>query len=116
MILTDIDRLTKQNANPRSIKMWKALQPLRSCLSFMNTGAHPDDETTTMLAALGLRDGIRLSQACANRGEGGQNAIGSEITRDLGVIRTCEMERAAEVINMSHYWLSETPEFVVPPL
>ena len=110
MTLTDIDRLTKQNANPRSIKMWKALQPLRSCLSFMNTGAHPDDETTTMLAALGLRDGIRLSQACANRGEGGQNAIGSEITRDLGVVRTCEMERAAEVINMSHYWLSETPE------
>lgn len=110
MTLTDIDRLTKQNANTRAIRMWKALQPLRSCISFMNTGAHPDDETTAMLAALGLRDGVKLSQACANRGEGGQNAIGSEITHDLGVVRTREMERAAEAINMTHYWLSETPE------
>jgi len=110
MTLTDIERLNTQNASPRSMELWKALQTFRSCISFMNTGAHPDDETTSMLAALGLRDGVKLSQACANRGEGGQNAIGSEITKDLGCIRTREMERSAEVINMAHYWLSETPE------
>ncbi len=110
MMLTDIERLTAQNASPRLIELWKALQPFRSCISFMNTGAHPDDETTSMLAALGLRDGVKLSQACANRGEGGQNAIGAEITKDLGCIRTREMESAAQVINMTHYWLSETPE------
>ena len=110
MTLTDIERLNTQYASPRLMELWKALQPFHSCISFMNTGAHPDDETTSMLAALGLRDGVKLSQACANRGEGGQNAIGSEITKDLGCIRTREMERAAEVINMTHYWLSETPE------
>ncbi|MFP3442001.1 PIG-L family deacetylase, partial [Pantoea sp. SIMBA_133] len=80
------------------------------CVSFMNTGAHPDDETSEMLAALALRDGISLSFACANRGEGGQNAIGSEVTHDLGVVRTAEMERAADVLNLNLYWLSETPD------
>lgn len=110
MTLTDFDRLQIQQENPRAIRMWKAIQPLRSCVSFMNTGAHPDDETTTMLAALGMRDGVKLSQACANRGEGGQNAIGAELSKDLGVVRTREMERAAGVINMTHYWLSESPE------
>jgi LmbE family N-acetylglucosaminyl deacetylase len=106
----DIDRLNALHDNPRAIQLWRALLPLQSCVSFMNTGAHPDDETTSMLAALGLRDGVKLSQACANRGEGGQNAIGAEITRDLGAIRTREMERAAQAINMTHYWLSQTPE------
>ncbi len=110
MTLTDLERLNTQHASPRLMELWKALQPFRSCISFMNTGAHPDDETTSMLAALGLRDGVKLSQACANRGEGGQNAIGTEITKDLGCIRTREMERSAEAINMTHYWLSETPE------
>lgn len=110
MTLSDIDRLLNQQQKPRTIEMWKALQPLRSVVSFMNTGAHPDDETTSMLAAMSLRDGVKISQACSTRGEGGQNNIGREITKDLGVVRTREMERSAKVINMTHYWLSETPE------
>jgi len=76
----------------------------------MNTGAHPDDETTAMLAALGLRDGIDLSYACSTRGEGGQNDIGTEATEALGVLRTAEMERACDVLNMRMYWLSEAPD------
>jgi len=104
--LGDLARLTSQAANPLTIKLYKALQALRSCISFMNSGAHPDDETTPMLSVLGLREGIKLSYACANRGEGGQNALGVEISADLGVVRTREMERAAGVINMSQYWLS----------
>ncbi|MCJ8322418.1 MAG: PIG-L family deacetylase [Rhizobiales bacterium] len=110
MTLSDIDRLLNQQKIPRAVEMWKALQPLRSVVSFMNTGAHPDDETTSMLAAIGLRDGVKLSQACSTRGEGGQNNIGSEITKDLGVVRTREMERSAKEINMTHYWLSESPD------
>ncbi|MBL1420597.1 MAG: PIG-L family deacetylase [Alphaproteobacteria bacterium] len=110
MTLSDISKLKIQQSKPRAVEIWKALQALRSCVSFMNTGAHPDDETTSMLAAIGLRDGVKLSQACSTRGEGGQNNIGNEITKDLGVVRTREMERSAEVINMTHYWLSESPD------
>ncbi len=109
MPVSDQERIAAQVRNPRIVRLWQALAPLKSCVSFMNTGAHPDDETSEMLAALALRDGIALSFACANRGEGGQNAIGSEVTHDLGVVRTAEMERAADVLNLNLYWLSETP-------
>jgi len=110
MPVSDQERIAAQVRNPRIVRLWQALAPRKSCVSFMNTGAHPDDETSEMLAALALRDGIALSFACANRGEGGQNAIGSEVTHDLGVVRTAEMERAADVLNLNLYWLSETPD------
>lgn len=107
---TDPDRIFQQMRSSRIVSLWRALQPLRSTVSFMNTGAHPDDETSSMLAALGFRDGMILSYACANRGEGGQNDIGTEATLDLGVLRTAEMERAADVLNLRLYWLSEHPD------
>lgn len=103
-------RIADDRLMPRSIALWRALQPLRSIVSFMNTGAHPDDETSAMLAALTFRDGVNLSYACANRGEGGQNDIGQETTEDLGTVRTAEMERAADGLDMRLYWLSETPD------
>lgn len=110
MPITDPDRIFQQMRSSRIVSLWRALQPLKSVVSFMNTGAHPDDETSSMLAALGFRDGLTLSYACANRGEGGQNDIGTEATHDLGVVRTAEMERAAEVLNLRLYWLSENPD------
>ena len=78
-----------------------------SVVRFMNTGAHPDDETSAMLAALAIRDGINLSFACSTRGEGGQNDIGTESGADLGALRSREMERACAVLSMRMYWLSE---------
>ena len=63
-----------------------------------------------MLAALGLRDGLDLSYACATRGEGGQNDIGTETTEALGTLRSAEMERAAAVLDLRLYWLSTSPD------
>ncbi|WP_424982611.1 PIG-L family deacetylase [Maritalea sp. S77] len=105
----DADRLLNAFAQPRSVQLWRALLPLKSCVSFMNTGAHPDDEISTMLAALIYREGINLSHACSTRGEGGQNAIGTETGVDLGVVRTREMERAADILDMTQYWLCQYP-------
>lgn len=110
MPLSSPERIADDRHMPRSIALWRALQPLRSIVRFMNTGAHPDDETSAMLAALTFRDGVNLSYACANRGEGGQNDIGQEVTEDLGTVRTAEMERAADVLDMRLHWLSETPD------
>ena len=110
MPLTDPQRINHQACKPRIVALWHTLQSLKSCVSFMNTGAHPDDETSAMLSALSLRDGLSISYACVNRGEGGQNELGSEATQDLGVLRTAEMERAAEALNLRLYWLSESPE------
>ena len=61
MSLTDIDRLDAERAQPRIVALHFALAKLRSRVSFMNSGAHPDDETSAMLAALGFRDGLDLS-------------------------------------------------------
>ena len=103
-------RIDEDRARPRVMELWWALRPLNCVIRFMNTGAHPDDETSAMLAALRFRDGFSLSYACATRGEGGQNDIGTEIAEELGALRTAEMERACGVLGMRMYWLSETPD------
>jgi LmbE family N-acetylglucosaminyl deacetylase len=113
MPLSPQQRIADDRQMPRMLALWRALQPLRSIVRFMNTGAHPDDETSAMLAALIFRDGVNISYACANRGEGGQNDIGPEVTEDLGTVRTAEMERAADVLDMPLYWLSETPDDLI---
>lgn len=109
MPLSDRQRIEEDAARPRILRLWRALAPLRSVRSFMQTGAHPDDEVSGMLAALGLRDGWDLSYACATRGEGGQNDVGREAGPVLGTLRTAEMERAAAVLNLRLRWLSQAP-------
>ncbi|MEL7215714.1 MAG: PIG-L family deacetylase [Pseudomonadota bacterium] len=110
MTTLDQARLTADRAHPRILDLWWALRPLTSVIRFMNTGAHPDDETSAMLAALALRDGINLSYACSTRGEGGQNDIGTEAAGDLGALRTREMERACDLLGMRLYWHSQHPK------
>lgn len=100
----DQTRLDTARAHSRILDLWFALRPLTSVVRLMNSGAHPDDETSSMLAALGLRDGVNLSYACSTRGEGGQNDIGIEAGADLGALRTKEMERACDILNMRMYW------------
>lgn len=106
----DQARIAAQMTRPRILALWWAMQPLRTVVSFLNTGAHPDDETTAMLAALRLGRGVDIAYACANRGEGGQNDIGTEAGTELGALRTAEMERAADWLGMRLYWLSEAPD------
>ncbi|MCY4459316.1 MAG: PIG-L family deacetylase [Albidovulum sp.] len=102
-------RIAEDKARPRVMELWRALRPLRSVIRFMNTGAHPDDETTSMLAALRMREGFSVSFACATRGDGGQNEVGTELTTQLAALRTVEMERASDALGMRLYWLSESP-------
>ncbi len=109
MPLTDRERIARDAARPAALRLWRALAPLGSVRAFMQTGAHPDDEMSAMLAALGLRDGWDLSYVCATRGEGGQNDIGREAGPVLGTLRTAEMERAAAELGMSIHWLSQGP-------
>jgi LmbE family N-acetylglucosaminyl deacetylase len=109
MPLTDRARIEREARRPAIVSLWRALAPLRSTVSFMSSGAHPDDEASGMLAALGWRDGIDLSYACSTRGEGGQNDIGTEAGAELGTLRTAEMEAAAEVLGLRLYWHSQSP-------
>lgn len=53
--------------------LWSAVKQLDTTVSFLNTGAHPDDERSDFLAYLSRGLGVKTSSLIANRGEGGQN-------------------------------------------
>ncbi|SEM99082.1 PIG-L family deacetylase [Lihuaxuella thermophila] len=88
-------------------ELWKVLRPLDTIVSFMNTGAHPDDEQSALLAYLSLGKGVRVSSVLANRGEGGQNEIGTELGNGLGIIRSRELQEAANLLGIDLFLLSE---------
>jgi LmbE family N-acetylglucosaminyl deacetylase len=68
-----------------------ALRRLGTTARLMQTVAHPDDEDGGMLTleARGRGDSVLLMTL--NRGEGGQNKIGSNLSDVLGVLRTEEL-------------------------
>ncbi|MBO2533874.1 MAG: hypothetical protein CW342_13545 [Thermoactinomycetaceae bacterium] len=88
--------------------LWQAVRPLSTIVSFMNTGAHPDDERSALLAWLSLGQGVRTSSVIANRGEGGQNEIGDELGNGLGIIRSRELQEASRVTDVDLFLLSRT--------
>src|SRR2546428_3796136 len=73
---------------------WQKLLKLRTIASVMHTTAHPDDEHGGVLAWLSRGKGARLALLTLNRGEAGDNAIGSELFDGLGLIRTEELPEA----------------------
>lgn len=60
-------------------------------------GAHPDDEDTSLLAALARGSGAETAYLSLSRGEGGQNVIGPELHEGLGIVRTGELLAAREL-------------------
>ncbi len=83
------------------VDLWKSIKPLTTVASAMNTGAHPDDEHSAALAYVSLGQGVDTYSVIANRGEGGQNEIGSELGNALGIIRTRELQEASKITNVT---------------
>lgn len=67
------------------------LLKLTTTASALHTTAHPDDEHGGVITRLSRRDGVRLALMTLNRGESGDNAIGSQLFDGLGLIRTEEL-------------------------
>lgn len=109
-MLTDRERLARQRAQPLLIQLHRALSRLTSVITVMNTGAHPDDEQSGMLAVLRFGYGMRVIIACSTRGEGGQNSLGPERSAALGVLRTRELEEAARTLDADVVWLGHGPD------
>ncbi|MGN7297035.1 NEW3 domain-containing protein [Ferdinandcohnia sp. SAFN-114] len=97
-----------QEQSEADVELWNAVKPLDTTVTFLNTGAHPDDERSDFLAYLSRGLGVKTASLIANRGEGGQNAIGNELGNALGIIRSNEMIEAAKVNGVKAYHLSET--------
>ncbi|WP_377299258.1 PIG-L family deacetylase [Rhizobium sp. SGZ-381] len=109
-MLTARERIERQMNDPALVRLHRKLSRLSSTVTMMNTGAHPDDEQSGMLAFMRLGLGIRVIIACSTRGEGGQNALGPERLGALGVLRTRELEEAARVLDADVLWLGHGPD------
>ncbi|BAS26174.1 hypothetical protein LIP_0317 [Limnochorda pilosa] len=101
------DRAMGGNDERALVRLHQAIRPLGTVVSFMNTGAHPDDEQSALLAYLSRGLGARVVSVIANRGEGGQNQVGDEYDQALGVVRTRELEEASRVTGVHLRLLSE---------
>jgi LmbE family N-acetylglucosaminyl deacetylase len=73
-----------------------ALRRLSTTARLMQTVAHPDDEDGGMLTLEARGRGASVLLMTLNRGEGGQNKVGSNLSDVLGVLRTEELLAADE--------------------
>ncbi|HEX3320873.1 MAG TPA: PIG-L family deacetylase [Terriglobales bacterium] len=69
----------------------ETLRELNTTARLMQTVAHPDDEDGGMLTLEARGRGTTVLLLTLNRGEGGQNKVGSNLFDVLGVLRTLEL-------------------------
>ena len=87
-----------------------ALRRLNVSGTFLDAVAHPDDEQNQLFAYYTLGKGLRSVDVHTTRGEGGQNEIGPELFRDIGVLRTSEL-LSAHRLDGAEQWFSRTIDF-----
>jgi LmbE family N-acetylglucosaminyl deacetylase len=78
-----------QDAGTAGLK--QTLLRLNTTARLLHTTAHPDDEDGGMLVLESRGKGADVVLLTLNRGEGGQNKIGSTLFDVLGVVRTLEL-------------------------
>ena len=81
-----------------------AIRKLNVAGTYMQAPAHPDDETNALFALYGYGQGLRVIDVQNNRGDGGQNEIGPELFRDIGVLRTSELLAAHRIDGAEQYF------------
>src|SRR5690242_4512715 len=72
----------------------ETLLRLHTTARMLHTVAHPDDEDGGMLTLESRGKGVTAILLTLNRGEGGQNKLGSSLFDVLGVLRTLELTAA----------------------
>lgn len=82
----------------------EAIQKARVATRILYITAHPDDESSGLLAYLshGLHADVAL--LTVTRGQGGQNAIGPEQDGELGVVRTEELLKAGKYYGVRQFF------------
>ena len=90
---------------------------LHTTARLMQTVAHPDDEDGGLLTLESRGKGAEVLLLTLNRGEGGQNKIGSNLFDVLGVLRTLELTQSdryygvqQRFTRVADFGYSKTPE------
>src|SRR5215472_2402827 len=92
------------SADSGHVALGLAIRKLNVSGTFMQSAAHPDDETNALFALYTHGRGLRSISLQTNRGEGGQNEIGPELFRDIGVLRTSELLAAHRIDGAEQYF------------
>src|SRR4051794_24583290 len=92
------------SADNGHVALGLAIRKLNVSGTFMQAPAHPDDETNALFALFTHGMGLRSVDVQNNRGEGGQNEIGPELFRDIGVLRTAELVAAHRIDGAEQYF------------
>ena len=100
------NRMTYSVVSPDNghVALGLAVRKLNVSGTFMQAPAHPDDETNALFALFTHGMGLRSVDVQNNRGEGGQNEIGPELFRDIGVLRTSELVSAHRIDGAEQYF------------
>ena len=80
------------------------LAAIRTRASILMVTAHPDDEDGGMLASETRGRGTRATLMTLNRGEGGQNAMSTDLYDEMGLLRTQELLKADRYYGVDQYW------------
>ena len=87
-----------------------AIDKARVSTRILFTTAHPDDEWSSLLTYLARGLHAHVALLTITRGQGGQNAIGSEQDGELGVIRTQELLEAGKYYGVRQFF-TRAPDF-----
>ena len=90
---------------------WQKILKLQTTASILHTTAHPDDEQSGVLTMLSRGLGARTGLLTINRGEAGDNAIGSELFDALGLIRTDELARAGQDYGLDEQYFTQVADY-----
>ena len=90
---------------------WQKILKARTTASVMHTTAHPDDEHGGVITRLARKDGARLALLTLNRGESGDNAIGSQLFDGLGLIRTEELRVADRYYGVDEQYFTTVVDY-----
>ena len=96
-LLTAIQIIAQPQKTWNSSDIKLALKKLNTVGSVLYIAAHPDDENTRLLAYFANEKCLRTGYLSMNRGDGGQNLIGTEQGELMGAIRTQELLAARRV-------------------
>src|SRR5258706_1286926 len=86
---TSPDQPLPQDVGAAGLRL--TLKRLTTTARLMHTTAHPDDEDGGMLTFESRGNGTHTLLMTLNRGEGGQNKVGSTLLDSLAVLRTLEL-------------------------
>jgi len=92
------------SADSGHVALGLAIRKLNVSGTLMQAPAHPDDETNALFALFTHGMGLKSVDVQNNRGEGGQNEIGPELFRDIGVLRTAELLAAHRIDGAEQYF------------